>query len=189
MIVQGNRILHDPRFVSILIVMDVLQWYREVLATPYQNGVVSILIVMDVLQWWRKLKDSSSISLVSILIVMDVLQWFKAAFPKAKVGFVSILIVMDVLQWWFVAYFKDFDLRGLNPYCNGCTSMIQTKLFNRISLGSLNPYCNGCTSMINETRTKRYIRAVSILIVMDVLQWYREMIRSGDLDGLSQSLL
>ena len=34
---------------------------------------------------------------------------------------------------------------------------------------SLNPYCNGCTSMIHEF-LKVFSRGVSILIVMDVLQ-------------------
>ena len=39
---------------------------------------------------------------------------------------------------------------SLNPYCNGCTSMIFTRkniLVTKIKC--LNPYCNGCTSMIN----------------------------------------
>ena len=54
-------------------------------------------------------------------------------------------------------YFNDFvvlDMEfwevGLNPYCNGCTSMIRqnTAELSKVQRG-LNPYCNGCTSMIS----------------------------------------
>ena len=39
--------------------------------------------------------------------------------------------------------------KGLNPYCNGCTSMINKSEIYRLKYAeSLNPYCNGCTSMM-----------------------------------------
>ena len=54
-------------------------------------------------------------------------------------------------------YFNDLDtlfslidlFLRLNPYCNGCTSMIEH--FFLAFKGEdycLNPYCNGCTSMM-----------------------------------------
>ena len=61
---------------------------------------------------------------------------------------------------------------SLNPYCNGCTSMMYSKLFLKYLRRRLNPYCNGCTSMIpNHLHHLSINQNVSILIVMDVLQW------------------
>mgnify|MGYP007125561537 CR=1 FL=1 len=40
---------------------------------------------------------------------------------------------------------------GLNPYCNGCTSMMKLKKSWTMTPLCLNPYCNGCTSMISPT--------------------------------------
>ena len=38
-------------------------------------------------------------------------------------------------------------------------------------MSSLNPYCNGCTSMIRSGELEKFVvKRVSILIVMDVLQ-------------------
>ena len=63
------------------------------------------------------------------------------------------------------------QIQSLNPYCNGCTSMIEIKQFDSIIIDSLNPYCNGCTSMILPALwEKGGGMSVSILIVMDVLQ-------------------
>ena len=58
----------------------------------------------------------------------------------------------------------------LNPYCNGCTSMIAICIVPGKRRTRLNPYCNGCTSMITEDSLKTLLKRVSILIVMDVLQ-------------------
>ena len=60
----------------------------------------------------------------------------------------------------------------LNPYCNGCTSMIQLGVGgSQPGQKGLNPYCNGCTSMMQRRYfKKKELILVSILIVMDVLQ-------------------
>ena len=87
---------------------------------------------------------------------------------------VSILIVMDVLQWFLPKDSEEWSfLAGLNPYCNGCTSMMKNLLRRRLCMSSLNPYCNGCTSMIRSGELEKFVvKRVSILIVMDVLQWW-----------------
>ena len=128
---------------------------------------------------------------------------------------VSILIVMDVLQWLEKCLINTCSTSGLNPYCNGCTSMIGPSkpwwenLFEvsilivmdvlqwycwtdgeRYYVYCLNPYCNGCTSMIPfwEFRGVRRF-TVSILIVMDVLQWSGLLMSTPTGARGSQSLL
>ena len=125
---------------------------------PYCNGCTSMIhkIFCDYFTTIR----------VSILIVMDVLQWLENTWSDGcRVWNVSILIVMDVLQWFLLSGPPDQNYGRLNPYCNGCTSMI-----------------SGICYIANRPK-------VSILIVMDVLQWSIIRKSFGKVENLSQSLL
>ena len=52
----------------------------------------------------------------------------------------------DPVEWEIM----NLNPGGLNPYCNGCTSMIGWSMYTGTQTPGLNPYCNGCTSMIQK---------------------------------------